>query len=151
MKTEYSLPDQQQQLLAHALDSAIRLNQQLNALLDLYDFYVDRYPPGTAGEELELQDLYVSIKALGELPYHVGMALKAWRSGAEPLLSKTGFQVHVLNEIELHMRALSSFFHRKHLDMDGYSDVLTRDALRTIQAANTVFGTWMTAEKRSKS
>lgn len=134
------MSDQQQQLLAYALDSAIRLNQQLNTLLDLYDFYVDRHSPDSAGEELELRDLNVSIKALGELPYHVGMTLKAWRNSTPPLLSKTGFHLNVLNEIGLHMYALSTFFARKGLDMAGYSESLTKESLKTIQAANLAFG-----------
>lgn len=140
MKSELPLSEQQQQLLPKALDGAVRLDQQLNALLDLYDFYTQRYPATDASGELELRDLQVSIKALGQLPELISMNLIAWRTGMEPTLSRLGFEENVLNEMLLHMHAMSTFFKRKGLDLEPYSGVLVKECMNSLRLANNLFG-----------
>jgi hypothetical protein len=141
MKSELPLSDQQLQLLPKALDGAVRLDQQLNSLLDLYDFYTQRYPANDASGELELRDLQVSIKALGQLPELIALNLVAWRTGMEPTLSRVGFETNVLNEMLLHMHALATFFKRKGLDLDPYSGVLVKECMNSLRLANNIFGT----------
>lgn len=134
------VPEQYQQLLAKALDGAVRLDHQLNVLLDLYDFYSHRYPVTTPSAELELRDLHVSIKALGQLPELIALNLIAWRTGMEPTLSGDGFRSNVLDEMHLHLHALASFFKRKGLDIEPYSEVLVKECMNSLRLANTVFG-----------
>lgn len=139
MKMELPL-DQHQQLLAKALDGAVRLDQQLNVLLDLYDFFVQRYP-----NDPELGDLQASIKELGQLPELVALNLTAWRVGMEPTLSRLGFEVNVLNEVCVHMQAMSVFFKRKGLDIEPYSAVLVCECMNSLRLANNIFGTAKTS------
>lgn len=134
MKMELPL-DQHQQLLSKALDGAVRLDQQLNMLLDLYDFFVQRYP-----DDSELQDLQVSIKAMGQLPELIALNLTAWRVNMEPTLSRIGFETNVLNEVCVHMQTMSSFFKRKGLDIEPYSPVVVRECMNSLRLANNIFG-----------
>lgn len=135
MKMELPL-DQHSQLLAKALDGAVRLDQQLNVLLDLYDFFAQRYP-----NDRELEDLQVSIKAMGQLPEMIALNLTAWRVNMEPTLSRLGFETNVLNEVCIHMHSMSSFFQRKGLDLEPYSAVVVRECMNSLRLANNIFGT----------
>jgi hypothetical protein len=132
---ELTLADQQL-VLAKAIDGAVLLDQQLNKLLDLFDFYVERYPADTPSERLELTDLSVSIKELGTLPRVVALNLHAWRHGTPPVLSRQGFEEHALGELELHLFALHSFFERKGLDTSAYSPILVNDSMDALRLAN---------------
>lgn len=135
------MTDQQQHHLSRALCSAIILDKQLNILLDLYDFFVSRHPADTSSMELEIRDLSVSIKSLGELPKHIAVNLIAWRENTQPTLSQSGFELHVLNEMLLHMQSLAYFFSRKQLDLEPYSATLVQGALDELRFANIYFST----------
>ncbi len=126
----------QQQVLAKAIDGAVLLDQQLNKLLDLFDFYVERYPADTPTAQLELTDLSVSIKELGTLPRLIALNLAAWRHGTTPVLSRQGFEQNALSEFELHLFALHSFFQRKGLDTSEYSPVVVNDSMQALRRAN---------------
>jgi hypothetical protein len=126
----------QQLVLAKAIDGAVLLDQQLNKLLDLFDFYVERYPADTPTTQLELTDLSVSIKELGTIPRLIALNLAAWRHGTPPVLSREGFEQHALSEFELHLFALHTFFQRKGLDTSGYSPVLVNDSMAALRLAN---------------
>jgi hypothetical protein len=132
--------DQNQQLLSKVLDGAVRLDQQLNLLLDLYDFFSQRYP-----DDKELPDLQVSIKALGQLPEMIALNLTAWRTNMEPTLSRIGFETNVLNEVCVHMQTMSTFFKRRGLDLEPYSPIVVRECMNSLRLANNIFGTTKTS------
>lgn len=105
-------------LIKNAADAALVLNQNLDLLLDAYDFYVQRYEALTPSDELTLKDLQTSIAALGVLPLQVANHLDDWTRDKQPELSSQGFEVNVLNEFSIHMFAVSTFFHRKLIDLE---------------------------------
>jgi hypothetical protein len=136
MKTELPLSDQNKKLLARALDSAVLLDQQLNLLLDAYDFYSDRYG---ISHPVQMKDLQVSIKALGTIPRLIALNLVAWRTGVMPDLSREGFELNVLNELVLHMNTLYRAFTTEKIDLGIFSTQLVSDCMRDIKIANDTF------------
>ena len=133
------MTEEQKYHLAKAIDAAVRLDQQLNILLDHYDFYTQRYEGLNEKQKFMLVDLQHSIRALGTLPRQLGLTLLAWRSGADPVLSKQGFEVNVLNELAIHMYAISEFFKRQHIDIEPFSSAEVISAIADIVRANQVF------------
>jgi hypothetical protein len=123
-------------LIRKAAEAALVLDQQLNVLLDAYDFYVQRYEAVTPSEELELADLQVSIKELGSLPRAVAVRLDQWRKDQEPALSADGFEISVLNEFNLHMNAVATFLHRKHIDLEAFVARLVGEAFMQLRDSN---------------
>lgn len=138
MKSELPLSDQNKKLLARALDSAVLLDQQLNLLLDAYDFYSDRYG---VSHPVQMKDLQVSIKALGTIPHMVALNLVAWRVGMVPDLSREGFELNVLNELAIHMTTLYRAVKAEKIDLGIFSVQLVSDCLRDLKIANDTFST----------
>lgn len=127
-------------VLRKAIDAAIRLDAQLNILLDAYDFYCERYPAQTKSQEIELADLQASIKELGQLPSVIALTLTCWRTHQEPPLSEQGFEINVMNEITVHLVGLSRFFTRKGIDLEPYSDEIIYDIIGMMNVANKHYG-----------
>jgi len=128
-------------MLVQARDAALVLGQSLNVLLDLYDFYTERYPAETQSQRFELEDLQVSILELGTLPKQVAEALHAWTRGDETMLSREGFELHVLNEFNVHMNAVSTFMFRKHIDLSEFDARAVGDAFFTLRTTNRLLTT----------
>lgn len=113
----HSLPlETRQRLCQLGIEASLTLGKQLNLLLDAYDFYIQRYPPQSASDDFEIKDLQVSIMELGTLPHTIAAWLSDMRNGQSNVLSKEGFELHVLNEFAIHMSAIGTFMRRKHID-----------------------------------
>jgi hypothetical protein len=139
MKTEPIPALYRDELLLKACNGALVLGRNLNYLLDAYDFYVQRYTPETAQQTAELEDLEVSIYELGTLPKHVAEAIKAWRSNTENMLSRSGFEIYILNEFNLHLNAISTFMARKHIDLENFQVQQVGQAFLALKNANNAF------------
>ena len=126
-------------LITECGNAALVLGTQLSILLDAYDFYTQRYPAENLKDEFELEDLQVSISALGSLPHQVGVTLNAWKTSEEPPLSSIGFELHVLNEFALHMVAVQRFMQRKKIDMDAFYPLVVNQSFAILRASNRVF------------
>jgi hypothetical protein len=122
-------------LIKNAADAALTVNQQLDKLLDAYDFYMQRYETETPSQELELKDLQVSIMALGSLPLQLANRLDDWTRDVEPELSTNGFEIYVINELSLHMFSVATFFWRKHIETDVDHQV-TQQAFNSLREVN---------------
>lgn len=127
-------------VLKKAIDAAIRLDSQMNILLDAYDFYMERYPARTRSQEMEHADLQASIKELGQLPSLVALTLTTWRTFMEPPLSAGGFEINVLNELTVHLNGLARFFASKGIDLEPYSEEILCDVIGSLKEANAHFG-----------
>lgn len=131
----FILSEQHSLLLAKALDGAVLLDQNLNALLDQYDYFIDVYPKDSFG----FDDAQESIRALGVLPEMVALTLTCWRTYMEPTLSPTGFEVNVLNEIVVHMHSLVTLFAHHGIPIPKYNAIVVNESIDTLRLANKVF------------
>jgi hypothetical protein len=137
MNTELPISKQNKQLLARSLDSAVQLDQQLNLLLDAYDFFLERYGES---RQVTLADLQTSLKELSTLPKIIALHITSWRVGMLPDISSIGFELNVLNEIMLHMNSMHRAFGAVGIDMGAFSPSLVKDCMNDLKLANTVFG-----------
>lgn len=122
-------------LLQNAINAAIVLDQQLNVLLDGYDFYVARYG-GVPGEEQPIEDATVSIKELGKLPLDIAIQMASWRKDQEPQLSRLGFELYVINEFTLHMFAIYSLLERKGIELEKLDLEKVSEAFAALRDCN---------------
>lgn len=128
--------DQRTRLLKHAGDAALELNKQLNLLLDGYDFAISRWRFEEPSEQLELRELQASIKELATLPRMIAMELDAWSLDEEQTLSRIGFEIHVLNELAIHMHSVAFFLGRRHIDIEPFSLRSVSSAIAVLRATN---------------
>lgn len=128
-----------QSLCQLAIECSLILDKQLNQLLDLYDFYTQRYPASTQSELFELADLQVSINALGELPHEIATWVSDLRNERPRVLSSIGFEINVLNEFALHMHSLASFMHRKGVDFGDFNPRQFGQVMLTLKTLNRRF------------
>jgi len=105
-------------LIRSAAQAALILDRCLTVLLDEYDFYLERSGALTTSETLEQKDVLVSIHELGTLPTQLANRIDDWSRDKQHELSQLGFEVHVLNEFSLHMFAIATFLHNKHIEPD---------------------------------
>lgn len=127
-----------QSLIKQSAEAALLLGKQLNILLDAYDFYTNRYEPLSRSEDLELLDLLVSIRELGFLPGQVAIVLNCWRADEEPPFNRLAFEIDVINEFAVHLRAVASFMYRKNIDLDQFYPELIGQAFMTLRTTNRV-------------
>lgn len=120
-----------QDSLRRAAESAIVLNNLLVKLLDAYDFYVQRYEPSDS--DLDFRDLQEAIQELGVLPTLIAQRLRQWQNGEEPALDVLDFEVGVLNEFNVQIMAMSTFFHRRNVDFGEFTAERIGHALDTIR------------------
>ncbi len=103
-------------LIKTAAGAALKLNLNLNKLLDAYDTYSSANKAETKSEKLKLEDLEVSMRALGTLPHQLANYLDDWTRGVQSELSQPGFEVYVLNEFSIHMFSVETFFRNHSID-----------------------------------
>ena len=132
--------DTRQSLCQLAIECSLVLDTQLNQLLDLYDFYTQRYPASTQSELFQLADLQVSIKALGELPHEIATWVSDLRNENPRMQSAVGFELHVLNEFALHMHSLASFMHRKGVDFGDFDPRKFGQVMQSLKTINKRLG-----------
>lgn len=119
-------------LIRSAVEAAVVLGRQLNILLDHYDFYLHRHAVEGAFEHAELR---TTVLELGRLPHQLAAQLLHWRQGTEPMLSREGFELFVLNELRLHLTALATFLSRTQ-DLDPYDHLLVGNAFDALRTSN---------------
>lgn len=124
------------ELIRNAAEAAIILSRQLNYLLDAFDFYTQRYEAVTPSEKLEIEDLATSIREIGQLPLQVTARLEHWRRDQVPTLDWLGFEVNVLNEMNLHMNAIATFMFRKGIDLEPFDSHLVGQSFLAFRKSN---------------
>lgn len=122
-------------LIKNAADAALVLDRALTKLLDEYDLYLQRYEVQEVSDAFQMKDVQDSIKELGTLPLQVANRLDDWMRDKQPELSFEGFELNVLNEFSLHLFALSTFFHRKYIEVEiDHTDI--GEAFQTLRNVN---------------
>jgi hypothetical protein len=136
-RLELGLTDElRNELINAASASVLVVERMLKHLLDCYDFYAERYEGGTHSAKAELDDLNVSVKEFAVLPYQVAVAITCWKNDEDMEIGTSAFELDVLNECNLHMNAVSTFMHRKGLDMEAYEPLLVAQAFAVLRNAN---------------
>jgi hypothetical protein len=133
--------EQRAKLLHQAGAAALELNRQLNLLYDGYDFCISRYHFDGALEQHELKELQASIKELSTLPKMVALELNAWSQDLEQTFSRIGFEIHVLNEIMIHMHAVAFFLQRYKIDLEPFSLKLSAESIAILRMTNRLLST----------
>lgn len=128
-------------VIAQAMWASKRLADQFDLLMDAFDFFQQRYPPVTDSDRFRLRDVAVSLEALGSLPRILAMELIAWKTESDQTFSVKGLEIHVLNEIHIHLSAMYKFIKDAGIEMEGFSLLEVDRQLSTLKVANRLIGT----------
>lgn len=106
-------------------EAFLSLTQQIHHMLDLIDFYMQRYQPDGSsrhdGLVVEHDQLKEMINTLGTLPYQLADVLRRWKHDEPRVLSRLGVELTLINEIWATLEVTMLFFIQHNIDIDPYN------------------------------
>lgn len=121
-------------------EAFLALTQQIQHMLDLIDFYMQRYQPtGSSkcdGLALKHEQLKEMINTLGSLPYQLADVLRRWKQNEPRLLSRFGVEFGLLNEIWITLEVTMLFFIQHDMDLDPYNKSKAKKAFDELIRVN---------------
>lgn len=99
----------------------VSLSQEINYMLDLIDFYLNRYPNYTQRDDLIHKQLEQAILTLGTLPHQLATVLKGFKRAEDRIISRIGVEVDLINEIWLTLECTMMFFIRCNMSLEPYT------------------------------
>ena len=124
-------------LVQQAEASFIVLTGQLDNLFDLASFYLDRYPnDGSLSRNFKDRELKTTVDNLAALTNQLAEVVKKWKHGEERVLSRTGTEISILNEIWANANALIYFLTSHDIDLEPYNVVLAAGAYQRLIKCN---------------
>lgn len=127
-------------LISTGDEAFLSLTQQIQHMLDIIDFYMQRYQPtGSAkhdGLALKHDQLKEMINTLGTLPYQLADVLRRWKQGDPRVLSRLGVELTLINEIWITLEVTTVFFIQHDLDLDPYNRMKAEKAVRELVRVN---------------
>ena len=108
-------------LVQQAEASFISFTTQIDYLLDLVGFYLDRYPPdGSLGCLMKSMELKETIDNIASLTSQLADVVTRWKEGQDRVLSRTGTELNILNELNANAQALIYFLLSNHIDLEPF-------------------------------
>lgn len=119
--------------------SFISLTIEIDALFNLIDFYLDRFPSdGTKSAEVKDRELSKTVDNLAQLVNQLSQIVKSWKNGDAPVLSASGTEINILNEIWANIGALIYFLLSHQIDLEPFSLSKSTLAFNTLVKCNRV-------------
>lgn len=107
-------------LVLQAEAAFFSLTQQVDQLLELATFYLDRYPPdGTMRDRLVATELMITANNLAGLVNQLAETVAGWKDGRARVLSRTGTEISIINELRANCSALMYFLLSNGIDIDA--------------------------------
>lgn len=108
-------------LVQQAEENFLILTNQLDHAFDLVGFYLDRYPSdGSQSRRLKDRELTTTAENLAMLINQLAEVIKKWKHDEEQVLSRTGTEINVLNEIWANVNALIYFLISHGIDLEPF-------------------------------
>lgn len=112
-------------LITRADEAFVSLAQQIHHMLDLIDFYDQRYlsnpnSSGRCGVFMRGQ-LMEMVNTLGALPHQLADVIRRWRHDEPRILSRLGVEVTLINEIWIALDVTLRFFINQNLDVHPFN------------------------------
>jgi hypothetical protein len=127
-------------LIATGDEAFLALTQQIQHMLDLIDFYMQRYQPtGSAkhdGLAFKHEQLKEMINTLGTLPYQLADVIRRWKHNEPRVLSRLGVELELLNEIWATLEVTMLFFIQHDMDLEPYNRSKAEKAFRELVRVN---------------
>ena len=125
-------------VLVHQAEVAfIVLTTQVDHLLDLVSFYLDRYPfDGTESSLLKTSELKTTIDNMASLSSQLAEVVSRWKSGDDRVLSRTGTEISILNELCVNINSLCYFLVWEEIDLEPFDLGQAEDAVHILVRSN---------------
>jgi len=107
-------------LILQAESAYISLMQQVDNLLSVIGFYLDRYPIVTPGDELRTREIVRTVTLLGKLNIDLAQTFTSIKNGELRLMSPMDVELVILNEIWANIQALVYFVKSQEMSLDPF-------------------------------
>jgi hypothetical protein len=105
--------------LIYQADAAfLRLADQVDALLDAANFFVQRYPDAPRHKT---DDLNMAVADMAQLLRLLSHEVEAWKRGTDRVVSKFGVETEILNELRVTMEVSMLFFIREEIELPRFN------------------------------
>lgn len=122
-------------VVTQALFASKLLANQLDLLLDGFDFYVNRYGFDSPSEMFKFEEALYSVTEFEGLFKTLKEEIEIWQMGRESGMRPADFELNVLNEIFLHMTSCHQFISEKGIEVEG---LMIKEVDRLIEILKTV-------------
>ena len=122
------------EVIAQGDTAFLALAQQVGHLLELAEFYFQRYPE----EKSRIQQLETAVATLGSVPYQLAEVIRRWKNDEPRVLDRLGVEVSLLNELWITMEATAYFFNAQEISVDPYNQVKAYRAFQDLVRINRV-------------
>ena len=119
-------------------EAFLSLVQQIDHMLDVIHFYMNRYPPETISLEHKHEWVKEMINTLGSKPNELAEVIRRWRHEEPRIISRLGVEIEMLNELWITLDVLQEFFDREHIETHPYNRLKAKLALKTLLSVNNV-------------
>lgn len=123
-------------LVSSGSEAFLSLVQQIDHMLDVIHFYMNRYPPETLSLEHRHDHLKDMINTLGSKPNELSEVIRRWRHEEPRVISRLGVEIEMLNEIWITLDVLQKFFDHERIDTHPYNRLKAKSALKTLLSVN---------------
>ena len=123
-------------LVYQAEGAFFALMQQVDVLFDLTGFYLDRYPATSASAAFKARELQVTIDAIASTSSQLAEVIKRWQRGEERLLSRTGTELSILNELWANIQALVYFLLSHDISLDNFDLTVSTGCFQALVKCN---------------
>ena len=123
-------------LITKAEDAFIRLSQQLDILLDLTNFYLDRYPAIDASTRYKYGELKTTIGNIVYTIQQLGDILQGWKLAEPRVLTVESTEQDILNEMWANVQVLVQFLRDHEIDMEPFNEWRTVTSFKVLVMCN---------------
>lgn len=107
-------------LLLQAESAYISLMEQIDNLLGVVAFYLDRYPIVTPGDQIRTREIVQTITLLTKLNLELAETFSRIKSGERRIINPVGIELLILNEIWANIQALVYFVKSQEMSLDPF-------------------------------
>ena len=107
-------------LILQAESAYISLMEQIDNLLGVVGFYLDRYPIVTPGDDIRTKELVETITLLTKLNIELAETFSRIKSGERRIINAVGIELLILNEIWSNIQALVYFVKSQEMSLDPF-------------------------------
>jgi hypothetical protein len=123
-------------LILQAESAYISLMEQIDNLLSVVGFYLDRYPIVTPGDDIRTKELVQTITLLTKLNLELAETFSRIKSGERRIINPVGIELLILNEIWANIQALVYFVKSQEMSLDPFEYEQTAVHFATLVRAN---------------
>jgi hypothetical protein len=123
--------------LIHQADAAyIALMDQIDNLLSLVGFYLERYPSVTHGEQHLTRELVHTVTLLGKLPTDLARVITEIKGGVKRTMTPMEVELVILNEIWANVQAVVYWIKSGEMSLDPFEYEQSAIHFATLMRAN---------------